>query len=351
MFTRLITISPLLLLSLLWLLAMIPIFMAWRLWRRTPAVVETQSWIKRIKQQMRGNFWPLLVGAAGGLAVLLMSGLTVAGYRLSLDMTRPFPYDVMLPEDSTLAVEEISFASSDDVKLAGWFVPSQNGAFIILLHGFGGNRSEMVWHAEKLVKAGFGVLLYDERATAESTGAYRSFGWQDTADVTAALAFLNQHPDVNQDKIGMAGCSVGGQIALRSAAQTPEIAAVWAEGASIVRAADYGSENYWLIDMFMLVTHISDGMTARRLGITAPPPLIEIIGDIAPRPIMLLAGAENGFEVERINRYASLAGSNAAVWQVPGGYHCDGFEVQPDEYAARMVDFFTTALDVTGDGR
>ncbi|MCB9421552.1 MAG: alpha/beta hydrolase [Ardenticatenaceae bacterium] len=350
MFAKIITIPPLLLLLLLWLIAAVPLIFSWRLWRRVPAAVESQSRINRIKRQMQGNFWSLLVGAAGGLAVLLVFILTVASYRLSLDMTRPYSYEVDLPDTTTLSIEEISIASSDDVMLAGWFVPPQNGAVVILLHGFGGSRGEMIWHAEKLVEAGFGVLLYDERATAESTGDYRSFGWQDTADVTAALDYLNQRSDVNQDKIGMAGCSAGGQIALRSAAQTPEIAAVWAEGASIVRAADYGSENYWLIDIFMLVTHISDGMTARRLGITAPPPLSEIIGNIAPRPIMLLAGAENGLEVERINRYASLAGSDAAVWQVPGGYHCDGFEVQPDEYAARMVDFFTTALDVT-DGR
>jgi dienelactone hydrolase len=344
MVTKLLTIPPLLLLLLLWLIPIILLSITWWLWRRTAAAATAAKRIKKFQQRLRANLWLLPVGAAAGFATLLLLALTIGSYRTSLEMTRPFQYEVTLPDDTALSVEEISISSSDDVTLAGWFVPPQNGATIILLHGFGGSRLEMLWHAEKLVESGFGVLLYDERATGESTGQYRSFGWQDTADVTAALAYLSQRSDANQDKIGMVGCSAGAQISLRSAAQTPEIAAVWADGAPIVRAADYGSENYWLIDIYMLVTHISDGMTAWRLKITAPPPLSETIGEISPRSIMLLAGEENGFEAALVTRYASLAGSNAMVWQVPGGYHCDGFEVQPDEYAARMVDFFTTAF-------
>lgn len=351
MVNKLITIPPLLLLLFLWLIPAVLLIIAWRLWRRTPTATNSQSWTRRVRQHLRGNFWSLLVGAAGGVAFLLVLALTVYSYRVSLDMTRPYQFEVDLPDDTALPVEEITIASSDDVMLAGWFVPSQNGAMIILLHGFGGSRSEMVWHAERLVNAGFGVLLYDERATAESTGEYRSFGWQDTADVAATLAYLNQRSDVNEDKIGIVGCSAGGQIALRSAAQTPEIAAVWVDGAPVLRAADYGDKNYWLIDIYMLVTHIADGMVAGRLGITPPPPLGDTIGDVAPRPIMLVAGAENGFEMGRVNYYAGLAGSNAMVWQVAGGYHCDGFKVQPDEYAARMIDFFTTALGVTGNSQ
>lgn len=347
MVAKLLTIPPLFLLLLLWLIPVVLLIIAWQLWQRVPVAAEPKR-LKRVWLRLRGNFGSLPVWAAAGFSALIVLALTIFSYRLSLDMTRPYRYEVTLPDDAALAVEEITIASRDDVTLAGWFVPPQNGTTIILLHGFGGNRAEMLWHAERLVDAGFGVLLYDERATAESTGAYRSFGWQDTADVTAALAYLGQRPDVNQAQIGMAGCSVGGQIALRSATQMPEIDAVWADGASIARAADYGSKNYWLVDVFMFVTHISDGITAWRLGISAPPPLSETIGGITPRQIMLLAGEENGSEVARIAYYADLAGDNATIWQVPGGYHCDGYQVEPDEYAARMIDFFTTALTVNG---
>lgn len=349
MVAKLLTIPPLFLLTLLWLILVVLLIITWQLWQRVPVADEPKR-MKRVWLRLRGNFWLLLVWAAAGFSALIVLALTIFSYRLSLDMTRPFPYEVTLPEETTMAIEETVIPSSDGVMLAGWFVPPQNGATIILLHGFGGNRAEMMWHTERFVESGFGVLLYDERATAESSGDYRSFGWQDTADTAAALAYLTQRPDVDQSKIGMLGCSVGGQIALRSAAQLPGIAAVWADGPSITRAADYGSKNYWLIDIFMLVTHFSDGMTAWRLGIAAPPPLGKTIGDIAPRPIMLLAGEENGSEVARIAYYADLAGDNATVWQVPGGYHCDGYEVQTDEYKARMIDFFTTAFSLESGG-
>jgi len=67
--------------------------------------------------------------------------------------------------------------------MAGWFIPSRNYATIILLHGYGGSRTAMIWHAEQLVEAGYGVLMYDERASGKSEGTHRSYGWEDTRDL------------------------------------------------------------------------------------------------------------------------------------------------------------------------
>ena len=86
----------------------------------------------------------------------------------------------------------MTFTGGDGVTLAGWFAPPENGATIILLHGYGGNRLGMRWHAEVLVEAGYGVLMYDERASGESGGTVRSFGWQDGADVGGAVEYLKR---------------------------------------------------------------------------------------------------------------------------------------------------------------
>lgn len=345
MFAKLITIPPLLLLTLFWLVPLFLLIMAlWLRRRQLRPEITAVTRFKRAGQYLRANMLWLLVLAVSGFLALIVIGLTVVSYRESAHHTEPFPYQVTLPEDATLPIEALHFTGGDDLSLAAWYVPPQNGAMIILLHGFGGNRSDMIWHAEKLVDAGFGVLLYDARGTAESEGAYRSLGWEDPADVAAAVAFLSQRPDVNPEHIGIVGCSIGGQIALRSAADLPEINAVWADGPAPARAADYAGMDYWLNDLFMLITHFTDGITARRLGIAPPPPTSAVVDAIAPRPLMLLAGGENGFETSQIENYARLAGSNADVWLVPGGSHCDGHEVQPDEYADRMIDFFKAAF-------
>jgi predicted alpha/beta-fold hydrolase len=176
-----------------------------------------------------------------GLAAFLLVSLAIMVYRnwVSLQAeTAPAPSQVEIPADLSFEVEEVSFLSEDGLRIVGWYVPPENGALVILLHGYSSNRTAMIWHAEQLTKAGYGVLMYDERASGESEGEYRSFGWEDARDVGGALAFLSRKPDAGTDKIGIAGCSIGGQISLQGAAYYPQIGAVWADGPSSIRAQD-----------------------------------------------------------------------------------------------------------------
>jgi hypothetical protein len=151
------------------------------------------------------------------LAILMLVGGVMAyiGYQSILDDTAPAPSRVEIPPDLPFEVSSVSFTGGDGLRLAGWYVPTQNGATIILLHGYGGNRTGMLWHAGVLAQAGYGLLMYDERASGESDGEHRSYGWEDPADVGGALEYLSGLPKVEYDRIGIAGCSIGGQIALQ----------------------------------------------------------------------------------------------------------------------------------------
>ncbi len=39
--------------------------------------------------------------------------------------------------------EDVALTTSDGLRLSGWYIPSQNGAAVILLHGYGTNRIQM----------------------------------------------------------------------------------------------------------------------------------------------------------------------------------------------------------------
>ncbi|HLA43691.1 MAG TPA: alpha/beta fold hydrolase, partial [Aggregatilineales bacterium] len=134
------------------------------------------------------------------------------------------------PSDWGFTYEDVSFVSEDNLTLRGWYIPSQNSAAIILLHGYGGNRRAMKFMAQALAGTGYGVLMYDMRGHGESDGNSRSFGWKDVPDVLAAVDFLQKQPDV--EKIGILGHSVGAQVTVRAAAQTDEIEAVIMDGVS-----------------------------------------------------------------------------------------------------------------------
>jgi fermentation-respiration switch protein FrsA (DUF1100 family) len=318
--------------------------------RKTKERIQTQQPLTRSQKIWAGIFRLLKLTAftLGALIFVLLAVLVYLNFAGFEAESAPAPSQVDVPADLPFKVEEITFLSEDGLRMAGWFVPSQNGATIILLHPYGGNRLSMRWHAEQLVGAGYGVLMYDERASGESEGTYRSYGWEDPRDVGGALAFLRDRQEVNMEKVGIAGCSIGAQIALQSAVPYPELGAVWADGPSSVRAADMPSPENPLMALFKFGNYIADWTYEVKLDLKAPPPMIEIIGQIAPRPILLVGGGRPldfvGSEEGNVRKYANYAGENAQVWIIPEAVHCDGPDVQPEAYSQKMIAFFNGAF-------
>ncbi|MBN1305750.1 MAG: alpha/beta fold hydrolase [Anaerolineales bacterium] len=305
---------------------------------------ETATPKKRILYVLRLSGFTLL-------AILVIAGgvLVYKDAQIIRQDTTPAPSQVSLPTDLPFIVEEIAFTGGDNLTLYGWFVPSENGATIILLHGSGGNRTSMLWQAKVLVEAGYGVLLYDERASGESEGDQRTYGWRDRYDVEGALEYLDKRPEVDPDRIGIAGCSIGGQIAIHSAAFNPQLAAVWADGPAGLNAKDAPPPDNWLTLLASVSNPILDQMLSQRTDTDIPPALIDIIGSIEPRPVMLVAGGNPhplfGAESEYIAFYLDHAGEQAELWVIPEANHCDGPAKRPEAYASRMRSFFDQAFE------
>lgn len=87
-------------------------------------------------------------------------------------------------------------------------------------------------YVDQLARAGYVVFRIDYRghdqSEGEATGAYGNPGYQ--IDVMNALESLKQHPDVNPEKIGMWGHSMGGYLTLRAMVISSDIKAgvIWA---------------------------------------------------------------------------------------------------------------------------
>lgn len=302
-----------------------------------------------------GKLWYALryVLKLGGFAVLSLLLVVVAMmvFRVFYSLQRDFsaaPSQVEIPSGLPFQIEEVSFVSEDGVRIAGWYVPAQNDVTIVLLHGYSTNRTAMLWHAKELVAAGYGVLLYDERASGESGGDHRSYGWEDPRDVKGALRFLKDKTD--QDRVGIAGCSMGAQIAIQSAVYYPEIGAVWADAPATIRAQDMPPQRDPLVQLILIGNYMTDWASAMELGMTPPKPLIEIIGEIPPRPIMLVGSGMKrplfDTEGEFMKHYAGYTNGKAKVWVIPDAGHCHGPGVRPQEYSARMITFFDSAFGI-----
>ena len=105
-------------------------------------------------------------------------------------------------------------------------MPSKNGAAVIAFPGRNGPQAK----TRMLARHGYGVLLFDRRGEGRSDGE-PNWGWGGEADIKAAIAYLQRRPDVDPDRIGGIGLSVGGEMLIEAAAETDELAAIVSEGA------------------------------------------------------------------------------------------------------------------------
>ena len=140
-----------------------------------------------------------------------------------------FPIGSLTPMDVALNYEDVALTTVDGIRLSGWYVPAKNGAAVIAVHAYNGNRTGVIYHAKMLADHGYGVLLFDLRAHGESGGDVFAFGWDADKDISAALAYLQNRTDVDPNRIGALGLSIGAEVVLQAAANTDEIKAVVAE--------------------------------------------------------------------------------------------------------------------------
>jgi uncharacterized protein len=232
--------------------------------------------------------------------------------------------------------EAATVTTSDSLELEAAYVPSKNRAAVIVYPG--ATRTEV---ALMLARHGYGVLLLVPRGQGSSEGDI--VRWAGDTDLLAGAEYLRSRPDVDEDRIGAIGFSIGGEILLEAAAQSSGFKAVVSEGAGErVGEADVSWPAKLLVGPSMAV------MTAATtiLGNHGPqPPIVERIGRISPSSVFLIyADPGIGGESTRQPKYYAAAGEPKAMWKVPGSDHTGGFEARPAEYERRVVGFFDRAL-------
>jgi len=143
---------------------------------------------------------------------------------------------------SAQANRVVRLTTADDVGIYAAFYPPQTNPApaVLLLHSLGKSRDEWALLAPLLQQVGFAVLAIDFRGHGESTRRvtarglqsvdFNSFTSRDYAalllDVNVAFDWLADQPGVDARRIGIAGSSLGANLALRYAVVNDEIAAL-----------------------------------------------------------------------------------------------------------------------------
>lgn len=283
----------------------------------------------------------LIVGVIGGLFI------SYWGYVIIATEAYAQPAQTSLggvtPADKGLAYEEVTLTTGDGILLNGWYLPSRNRAAIIMLHGYGGNRLEMLNRAALLAKHGYGVLLYDERASGESGGKQRTFGWLDVNDVPLAVAYLQTRSEIDPQRIGLLGFSIGGQIALRAAAQSDQLKAVVAEEPGFTRISDVPDMPGLLDNFYDVAYWVGEKWLSLRTGVPIPPGVIDDLKRMTPRPILFTATGQD-YGRALVQHFYEQAPEPKEWWEVPEADHGGSLWARPEEYEQTVVGFFDRML-------
>ena len=274
-----------------------------------------------------------------GLTVAFLVALPFVMYPLAEGYVVTHSARAYVPSPNLGAeFENVSFTTSDGLRLQGWFVPSKNGATVISFPGRKGPQKP----ARLLTSHGYGVLLFDRRGEGDSEGDPNALGWRGTRDLEAAVAYLRTRPDVDPDRIGGLGLSVGGETMLQAAAETDDFKAIVSEGAGVrsVREAVHTDGGERLVSSW-----IFGALTVATAVFTSdlpPPSLADLSGEITEPTLFIHATPGQGGET-LTEKYYEAAKGPKEYWPAPGG-HTGAFDAAPEEYERRVVGFFDRAL-------
>jgi dipeptidyl aminopeptidase/acylaminoacyl peptidase len=232
--------------------------------------------------------------------------------------------------------ESVSFTSADGIKLHGWFIPAAGGAVgaptILHVHGNAGNIESHIGFTEYLPAAGFNLFIFDYRGYGQSEGSARTRGPL-IDDTNAALDALLARNDIDRNRIGLYGQSLGGSIGLNVMANRPEIRCAVIESAFTswrdiaAKVLGGGADSKTLAAVLIGDSHRADEAIAK-----------------VQRPVLLLHGTSDSIiPVEHSRRLKEAGGALVELVEFPGGDHNTLRDTHP-EIEELVIEFFTANL-------
>lgn len=231
------------------------------------------------------------------------------------------------PKDRGLVYENVTFSTSDDVQLHGWFLPVAKGqsvkGTVVFSHGNAGSIGHHLPFTDWLPRNGYQLLMYDYRGFGKSGGAPSREGL--IRDVEAAFAYSLTRKEIAGGKIYSFGHSLGGakSIVALTRAKVPGLRAVITDGtfASYEGMAEIMAGNFGK-------NLVSDELSPKSAVAKLPVPLLMVHG--TTDEVVPLSQGKELFAAARPRK---------TFYEVPGGRHGDSLARNDGEYRKKMLEW------------
>lgn len=277
------------------------------------------------------------------LVTLFVLARALSTFRSEYGAFRATPHTVTRPPDDPAlpAISDLAVNVPGRPPLAAWFLPSRNGAAVVLVHGSLGDRASLWPEARILAGAGFGVMLIDLPGHGESQGDV-DWGAGGRAALSAAITALLEQPGIDPKRVGAYGFSMGAVQVAQVAAADQRIRAVVIGGChSDARRQTLFEYRRWgpITGWPAIWAYRAAGFDDRD---QRP---IDVIGRVAPRPLLIVHGAEDGtVPADMASELYAAAGDPRELWILPGAGHGNYLEAAPELWPERLRGFFLRTL-------
>lgn len=293
----------------------------------------------------------IISGILFGVIILVTGLLLIKTRQEAHDLlhapaeTRNLPDET--PAEYGLPFEDVTITNPDGMKLAGWFIPSENGAVIIMQHGYKSTRDELLNEAEMMHRYGYGVLVTSIRAHDHSEGDLITLGVYEMDDMEAWYQYLISRDDIDPEKIGILGNSYGGMLAIQYAARNENLKAIVANCAfssmpdTVSTSVKHftGLPEFPFVPLIVFWAETDTGVKMEEIDTTQWIPLI------SPRPVFLMqGGADTVISPESGQILYDAAKEPKELWFDPELGHVDFDTERAAEYEARVSAFFDKYL-------
>jgi esterase/lipase len=284
----------------------------------------------------------LLIAAVVAVALITRN----VASDMMVDPVEERDWNEQSPADFDAIYEDIGVTTPSGIDLRGWYIPPQNGALIILQHGYEENRQNMIEEAEMLYRHGYGVLLTSVRGHDQNGEEMITFGCHEMEDMEAWYQAMLSRDEVDPERIGILGQSMGGSLAIQYGWQNENIKAVVAHSplTSLNDTVFIGLKHYSSVPeplipvLAPLIVFWGERITGCDLDdIDAK----EWIGEISPRPVYLICGGKDALVLEENCRTLNDAAQDPSeFWFEEKCDHHECDTVYPEEFERRIIGFF-----------
>jgi uncharacterized protein len=241
----------------------------------------------------------------------------------------------------------IEVEATDGVVLRGWSWPgrAERSPLVVLLHGIGASRTDLV-HLGRIYRArGWAVGMFDSRGHGESDSMTVTFGYRERTDVAAIVHRLTGG-DASVP-VALHGCSMGAAIALQAAATLPQVRAVIAE------APFYDLETVAADGLAVLPGPLAAAALAIFRAL-APFELGGPLEDVSPahaiatrrdlRSLIIVGERDVIVPADQGRRLHQRAAGPSQLWDLPNAEHCSAWAAARQEFPVRVSDVLREAF-------